>query len=175
MMDGDRGILDLNAGESALCRLFSDEAFVGNADGFCAPPPPPEAGSMDSLPCRAGHTACYVSPYGEFYPCVQFPLSCGNVRQQRFIDIWRHSEQLKRGPIDLPEGSVELLAVRAWLDLHSLPGSRVPGGKCARTFHGGLREVLCPHRYPVSESSGEKREDLSAASGADSTGSRNRW
>jgi AdoMet-dependent heme synthase len=95
MMDGDRGILDLNAGESALRRLFRDEAFVGNADEFCAPPPPPDAGSMDSLPCSAGHTACYVSPYGEFYPCVQFPLSCGNVRQQRFIDIWRHSEQLK--------------------------------------------------------------------------------
>jgi len=36
-----------------------------------------------------------VSPYGEFYPCVQFPLSCGNVRQQSFIDIWRDSEQLK--------------------------------------------------------------------------------
>jgi len=68
MMDGDRGILDLNAGESALCRLFSDEAFVGNADEFCAPPPPPDAGSMDSLRCSAGHTACYVSPYGEFYP-----------------------------------------------------------------------------------------------------------
>jgi radical SAM protein with 4Fe4S-binding SPASM domain len=50
---------------------------------------------MSSLPCSAGHTACYVSPYGEFYPCVQFPLSCGNVRQQRFIDIWRDSEQLK--------------------------------------------------------------------------------
>jgi radical SAM protein with 4Fe4S-binding SPASM domain len=94
-MDGDRSILDLNAGESALRRLFRDEAFVGNADEFCAPPPTPSEDSMESLPCSAGHTACYVSPYGEFYPCVQFPLSCGNVRQQRFIDIWRHSEQLK--------------------------------------------------------------------------------
>ena len=94
-MDGDRSILDLNAGESALRRLFRDEALVGNADEFCAPPPAPDADSMDSLPCSAGHTACYVSPYGEFYPCVQFPLSCGNVRQQRFIDIWRDSEQLK--------------------------------------------------------------------------------
>jgi AdoMet-dependent heme synthase len=26
---------------------------------------------------------------------VQFPFSCGNVRQQLFIDIWRDSEQLK--------------------------------------------------------------------------------
>jgi radical SAM protein with 4Fe4S-binding SPASM domain len=94
-IDGDRSILDLNAGESALRRLFRDETLVGNADEFCAPPPAPDADSMDSLPCSAGHTACYVSPYGEFYPCVQFPLSCGNVRQQRFIDIWRDSEQLK--------------------------------------------------------------------------------
>src|SRR5260370_30969822 len=50
---------------------------------------------MESLPCSAGHTACYVSPYGEFYPCVEFPIGCGNVGQQRFIDIWRNSEQLK--------------------------------------------------------------------------------
>jgi AdoMet-dependent heme synthase len=95
MMDGDRSALDLNAGESALRNLFRDEAFVGNAAEFCAPPPSSNEGSMEALPCGAGHNACYVSPYGEFYPCVQFPLSCGNVRQQRFIDIWRDSEQLK--------------------------------------------------------------------------------
>jgi len=102
-MDGDRSILDLNAGETALRQLFRDELLVGNADEFCAPPSVRQeqdgkahsAESMDSLPCSAGHTACYISPYGEFYPCVQFPLSCGNVRQQRFIDIWRNSEQLK--------------------------------------------------------------------------------
>jgi AdoMet-dependent heme synthase len=95
MMDGDRSVLKLNAGESTLKRLFRDEALVGNADVFCAPPVAPGENSMDALPCSAGHTAAYVSPYGEFYPCVQFPLSCGNVRQQRFIDIWRDSAQLK--------------------------------------------------------------------------------
>jgi radical SAM protein with 4Fe4S-binding SPASM domain len=52
--------------------------------------------SLESLLCSAGHTACYISAYGEFYPCVQFPLSGGNVRQQRFIDIWGGSEQLKK-------------------------------------------------------------------------------
>ncbi|MCU1302102.1 MAG: Radical domain protein [Candidatus Sulfotelmatobacter sp.] len=95
MMDGDRAVLDLNVGESALRRVFRDETLVGNADEFCAPPRPLDDDSMDSTPCSAGHTACYVSPYGEFYPCVQFPLSCGNVRQQSFIDIWHNSEQLK--------------------------------------------------------------------------------
>jgi radical SAM protein with 4Fe4S-binding SPASM domain len=95
MMDGDRSVLDLNAGESALQHLFHDESLVGDSDTYCAPPPAVTEDSMDSLPCSAGHTACYISPYGEFYPCVQFPLSCGNVRQQRFIDIWRDSAQLK--------------------------------------------------------------------------------
>ena len=95
MMDGNRSILDLNVGESALRRVFRDESLVGDADEFCALPPAPDEDSMESLPCSAGHTACYVSPYGEFYPCVQFPLSCGNVRQQSFIDIWRNSVQLR--------------------------------------------------------------------------------
>ena len=95
MMDGDRGLLALNAGEAALHNLFRDEALVGNVDQFCAPPPPPDEDAMSSLPCSAGHTSCYISPYGELYPCVQFPLSCGNVRQQPFIDIWRNSPQLK--------------------------------------------------------------------------------
>jgi radical SAM protein with 4Fe4S-binding SPASM domain len=95
MMDGDRSILKLNAGEGVLHNLFRDESFVSDADEFCATPPAPNEESMASLPCSAGHTACYVSPYGEFYPCVQFPLSCGNVRQQRFIDIWRNSERLQ--------------------------------------------------------------------------------
>jgi len=93
MMDGDRSTLNLNAGESALRDLFRDEAFGGNAD--CAPPLPPDESVMESLPCSAGHTSCYISPYGEFYPCVQFPLSCGNVRRQPFLDIWRNSERLK--------------------------------------------------------------------------------
>jgi AdoMet-dependent heme synthase len=97
MMDGDRSIMGLNAGEEAMRQLFRDEYFVGNADQFCAPPTssPKDPSILESLPCSAGHTACYVSPYGELYPCVQFPLSCGNVRQESFLDIWRNSEQLK--------------------------------------------------------------------------------
>jgi radical SAM protein with 4Fe4S-binding SPASM domain len=95
MMDGDRSVLKLNAGEAALHKIFRDPSLIGDAEEFCVPPPSPTPDSMDNLPCSAGHTGCYVSPYGELYPCVAFPLSCGNVRQQRFIDIWRDSEQLK--------------------------------------------------------------------------------
>jgi radical SAM protein with 4Fe4S-binding SPASM domain len=95
MMDGDRGILDLNVDEAALREVFRNEALGGgNVEEFCAPPLAPGEDNMDQLPCSAGHTACYVSPYGDVYPCVQFPLPSGNVRQMKFVDIWRDSPQL---------------------------------------------------------------------------------
>src|SRR5262249_9492651 len=28
------------------------------------------------------------------YPCVQFPISCGNLREQTFSNIWQNSPQL---------------------------------------------------------------------------------
>jgi radical SAM protein with 4Fe4S-binding SPASM domain len=95
MMDGDRSILNLNVDEAALREVFRNEALVGNVEEFCAPPQGPDEDALEMLPCSAGHTACYVSPYGDVYPCVQFPLPCGNVRQTKFVDIWRDSTQLK--------------------------------------------------------------------------------
>jgi AdoMet-dependent heme synthase len=94
MMDGDRGVLNLGADQNTLRQVFRDTSLVGDVEEFCAIPAEPSEGELDSTPCSAGHTACYVSPYGEVFPCVQFPLPTGNVRQQRFVDIWRHSEQM---------------------------------------------------------------------------------
>lgn len=97
MMDGDRSILGLNVEAGVLEEVFHDASLVGNTEEFCAPPsgPLPESDAMDTLPCSAGHTAAYVSPYGDVFPCVQFPLPSGNVRKSRFADIWRDSPQLK--------------------------------------------------------------------------------
>jgi radical SAM protein with 4Fe4S-binding SPASM domain len=95
MMDGDRSILSLNVDQAALQQVFRDGALVGDVEEFCAPPRGVDAEALDMLPCSAGHTACYVSPYGDVYPCVQFPLPSGNVRHTRFVDIWRDSPQLK--------------------------------------------------------------------------------
>ena len=95
MMDGDRSILDLNVDKDALRQVFQDGALVGNVEEFCAPPSGTDEEALDMLPCSAGHTACYVSPYGDVYPCVQFPMPCGNVRRTRFVDIWRESPQLQ--------------------------------------------------------------------------------
>lgn len=94
MMDGDRSPLSLGIDQSALRQVFRDASVVGDVDSFCAIPAQPGESEMESTPCSAGHTACYVSPYGDVFPCVQFPLPTGNVRQQRFVDIWRHSDQM---------------------------------------------------------------------------------
>jgi AdoMet-dependent heme synthase len=94
MMDGDRSILELNVDQAALKEVFRNQELVGNVEEFCAPPAAVGQDDLDSLPCSAGHTACYVSPYGDVYPCVQFPLPSGNVRETKFVDIWRDSPQL---------------------------------------------------------------------------------
>ncbi len=95
MMDGDRSILSLNVANDTLEEVFRTEALVGNVEEFCAPPRGVDEEALDMFPCSAGHTACYVSPYGDVYPCVQFPLPTGNVRRTKFLDIWRDSPQFK--------------------------------------------------------------------------------
>jgi len=93
-IDGDDSIVALRIPGSELHSVFRTEALVGNVDEFCAPPPPAGEDVMEAYPCSAGHTAMYVSPYGDVTPCVQFPLPTGNVRRQKLIDIWRHSPEL---------------------------------------------------------------------------------
>jgi len=94
-MDGDTSVLALRIPGSELKQVFRNEDLVGDVEEFCAPPPPPGEDIMDGLPCSAGHTSCYISPYGEVFPCVQFPLPSGNLRRQRFVDIWQNSPVLK--------------------------------------------------------------------------------
>ncbi len=96
MRDGARDVLALNIDRERLAAVFRDETLTEGAPEFSATPrgPAPLADAMESIPCSAGHTLAYISPYGEVFPCVQFPYSCGNVRTQRFVDIWKDSPQL---------------------------------------------------------------------------------
>lgn len=94
MMDGDRSVLSLGIDQNSMRQVFRDAELVGNVDEFCAIAEKPGEDELNSRPCSAGHTTCYVSPYGDVFPCVQFPLPTGNVRSQRFIDIWQHSDQM---------------------------------------------------------------------------------
>jgi radical SAM protein with 4Fe4S-binding SPASM domain len=94
MMDGGHQNMGLNVHGDALKDVFRDPGLVGDVDEFCAKPAAADEDVLSSAPCSAAHTSCYVSPYGDVYPCVQFPLPSGNVRTKRFIDIWNHSDQL---------------------------------------------------------------------------------
>ena len=94
-LDGDTSILDLRIPDSALPELFRDDSLVGDADEFCASGEV-DTGALEALPCSAGHTACYISPYADVFPCVQFPLPTGNLREQRFLDVWRGSREMQQ-------------------------------------------------------------------------------
>jgi radical SAM protein with 4Fe4S-binding SPASM domain len=93
-IDGDTSILKLRISGEELSDVFHNRDLVGNVEEFCAPPPAPGDDIMDGIPCSAGHTACYITPYGDVFPCVQFPLPSGNLRKQKFIDVWQQSSQL---------------------------------------------------------------------------------
>jgi radical SAM protein with 4Fe4S-binding SPASM domain len=93
-MDGDRSLLQLGIRDIQLSHLFHDTELVENVDEFCAVPEAVDHSALDNIACSAGHTYCYISPYGDVFPCVQFPLPCGNVRRDKFLDIWRHSTQM---------------------------------------------------------------------------------
>jgi radical SAM protein with 4Fe4S-binding SPASM domain len=95
MMDGDMGVLALRIPGEELGEVFRNSALVPNQDEFCAPPPPPTEEDLEGYSCSAGHSFCYISPYGDVFPCVQFPLPTGNIREQKFLDIWNFSPQMK--------------------------------------------------------------------------------
>jgi radical SAM protein with 4Fe4S-binding SPASM domain len=95
MMDGDRSVLSLNIDRGSLHQLFRDESMVIDTDESCGVEIT-EQDTLQHLPCSASHTTCYVSPYGDVFPCVQFPLPTGNVRKERFIDIWRYSDRMNQ-------------------------------------------------------------------------------
>jgi radical SAM protein with 4Fe4S-binding SPASM domain len=94
MMDGDMSVLSLRIPGEELQEVFRNPALVPNQEEFCAPPKPPSKEDLEGYSCSAGHSFCYISPYGDVFPCVQFPLPTGNVRQQKFLDIWNLSPQM---------------------------------------------------------------------------------
>jgi radical SAM protein with 4Fe4S-binding SPASM domain len=94
MLNGDRSILDLNVSTETLKEIMHNEDFVGNVEEFCSSVSTVDEDLLDSYSCSAGHTLVYVSPSGDVYPCVQFPMPCGNLRTQSFKEIWYRSSAL---------------------------------------------------------------------------------
>jgi radical SAM protein with 4Fe4S-binding SPASM domain len=112
MMDGSGGPLAHRASVSSLLPVLQDPLLHA-----CKPQPGAQAASTvnssspalsnavssgiessayEDLPCSAGHNSCYISPYGDVFPCVQLPQAAGNLRREKFDDIWYHAPQLER-------------------------------------------------------------------------------
>jgi radical SAM protein with 4Fe4S-binding SPASM domain len=112
MMDGSSGPLEHRASVSSLLPVLRDPVLHA-----CKPQPATQSSSATSaspstfgsavssgiesaayedLPCSAGHNSCYISPYGDVFPCVQLPQAAGNLRRGKFDDIWYHAPQLER-------------------------------------------------------------------------------
>lgn len=53
---------------------------------------PIEVKPQERSMCGAGHATCSISPYGDIYPCVQFFLKFGNIREKSFREIWFDSD-----------------------------------------------------------------------------------
>jgi radical SAM protein with 4Fe4S-binding SPASM domain len=111
MMDGSSGPLEHRASVSSLLPVLRDPVLHA-----CKPQPAAQAASAmkalpssfgsavssgiesaayEDLPCSAGHNSCYISPYGDVFPCVQLPQAAGNLRREKFNDIWYHAPQLE--------------------------------------------------------------------------------
>ena len=95
-IDGDMAVVQHRLARPEIAQIFQDSTLVGDVHEFCKPAGPTTDDLLESVPCSAGHTSVYVSPYGEVFPCVQFPITCGNVREQPLNEIWYHSEQMNR-------------------------------------------------------------------------------
>jgi radical SAM protein with 4Fe4S-binding SPASM domain len=112
MMDGSSGPLAHRVAVSSLLPVLLDPALQA-----CKPQPGAgvdsavesslaslgsavssgiESLAYEDLPCSAGHNSCYISPYGDVFPCVQLPQAAGNLRRERFGDIWYHAPRLER-------------------------------------------------------------------------------
>lgn len=105
-MDGDTTILSLRNSALALLPILQDPILRPPTCAGGAPNRTEVIGSATSsgiersayedIPCSAGHNSCYISPYGDVFPCVQMPVAAGNLRREKFKDVWYGSREMKR-------------------------------------------------------------------------------
>ena len=59
--------------------------------------------SADDYTCMAGNASCYISPDGTVQPCLDWTESAGNIRENKFSELWLtapvfvHARTIRRG------------------------------------------------------------------------------
>ena len=72
------------AAPQQLTRGQITELFLTSGDSFT-----PQARTPASRTCQVGLSSCLISPYGDVFPCIELRVPAGNLRRQRFAEIWR--------------------------------------------------------------------------------------
>ena len=54
---------------------------------------PPHDVAVKRQTCGPARNGCAISPYGDVYPCTQLILPLGNVREERFSEIWNSNSE----------------------------------------------------------------------------------
>ncbi len=80
----------VRAGEQQLTREEMVQAMIADRMPFR-----PRQVTPAARTCRVGMSACLISPYGIVYPCIELRIPAGDLRVQRFIDIWRDAPILR--------------------------------------------------------------------------------
>jgi MoaA/NifB/PqqE/SkfB family radical SAM enzyme len=103
--DGDATPLALAPSRDEMRRFFADPVLARELAQpvRCLPQKGEEL-------CGSGRRTCMISPYGEVFPCGVHPTPAGNIRERRFLDIWRGSpllQSLRRTTVESLRNGVE--------------------------------------------------------------------
>ncbi len=90
-------------------RILRQRRAASRRAGLPVPELPAHGLDATTRGCLAGSEVCFVSHQGEVFPCGYLPVAAGDLRRQRFRDIWEHARIFHelRNP-DLLEGKCGL-------------------------------------------------------------------
>jgi AdoMet-dependent heme synthase len=82
--DGTRGSLSMRVSDDQLAEMYRGPLRDMLPDGT-------QPVTEESFPCNCARGNCAITVTGDVQPCISVPWSAGNVREQKFIDIWRYA------------------------------------------------------------------------------------
>jgi MoaA/NifB/PqqE/SkfB family radical SAM enzyme len=88
--DGNMAPVHLSLDQERLYQIFADPVLAKELSQpiKCLPLPGEEI-------CATGRRHCLISPYGDLFPCMVFPVPAGNLREKSFHEIWNRSPLLQ--------------------------------------------------------------------------------
>ena len=88
--DGNMAPVSLSLDQQQLYQIFTDPVLSKEFSQpvKCLPQPGEEI-------CATGRRHCLISPYGDLFPCMVFPVPAGNLREKSFHEIWSGSPLLQ--------------------------------------------------------------------------------